>query len=226
MVEVASSENREMKPRDTGLVVAAIVASLMIAESSQSELIDFEDLVLGTRYFGGDTFVSAGVTMTVTNAGGGHIDVQDLGQAWGTGNELEFFGGPSGGVSLAFDFGVDVDEINLLFGDYGGSLHLLINGDLVIVGSFADLPSTLGGVDITMTGQGGLGTLGLDGVITSFAIGGQELVLDTVSYQPIPGPSALAIVGMGVAGATARRRRREGQLRDWSAEPHHPSADA
>ena len=128
---------------------------------------------------------------------------------FGTGNELEFFGGAGGGMSLAFDFGTDVGELNLLYGAYGGSLNLLINGDSVIVGSFVDLPPTLGGVDITKTGgQFGLGTLSFDGVISSFAIGGQEFVLDNVSYQPVPGPGTLSIVGMAVAGTTARWRRR------------------
>ena len=202
-----------MQPRDTWLVLAAIVASLMITDGARSELIDFEDLVLGTRYFDGETFVSAGVSMTLS-AMSGHIDVQDLGQADGTGNELEFFGGGSGGVSLAFDFGMDVDEVSLLYGAFGGTLNLLIDGDSVIIGSFVDLPPTLGGVDITVTGgQVGLGTLSFDGVISSFAIGGQEFVLDNVSYQPVPGPGVLAIVGMGVAGATARRRRKRRTVR-------------
>jgi len=178
----------------------------MMTDGARSELIDFEDLVLGTRYFDGETFVSAGVSMTLS-ALSGHIDVQDLGQAGGMGHELEFFGGGVGGVSLALDFGIDVDGVSLLYGEYGGTLNLLINGDSVIVGSFADLPPTLGGVDITMTGgQFGLGTLSFDGVISSFAIGGQEFVLDNVSYQPIPGPGVLSIVGMGVAGVTLRRR--------------------
>ncbi len=215
-----------MEPSDTWLALAAIVASLMIADDARSESIDFEDLVLDTRYFDGETFVSAGVSMTLSNVGG-HIDVQALGQAGGTGNELEFFGGAGGGVSLAFDFGADVGEVSLLYGEYGGTLNLLINGDSVIVGSFVDLPPTLGGVDITMTGgQSGLGTLSFDGVISSFAIGGQEFVLDNVSYQPIPGPGVLSIVGMGVAAATARRRRRRRtvpRLRGQAAEPHLPS---
>ena len=139
-----------MEARHTWLALAAIVASLMITDDTRSELIDFEDLVLGTRYFDGETFVAAGVSMTLSNVGG-HIDIQDLGQAGGTGNELEFFGGAGGGVSLAFDFGTDVGEVSLLYGAFGGTLNLLINGDSVIIGSFVDLPPTLGGVDITVT---------------------------------------------------------------------------
>ncbi len=208
-----------MNPRRTWLASLAIVTSLMIANSVRSELIDFEDLVLGTQYVDGETFVSAGVSMTLSILVGGHIDVQDLGQAGGMGNELEFFGGAGGGVSLAFDFGIDVVEMSLLYGAYGGTLNLLINGDSVIVGSFADLPPTLGGVDITMTGgQLGLGTLSFDGVISSFAIGGQEFVLDDVSYQPVPGPGMLSIVGIGLVRATARRRRRERPLRAKAAK--------
>ena len=208
-----------MDPRSTWSASVAIVASLMIADSVRSELIDFEDLVLGTRYFEGEAFVSAGVSMTLSNFGLGHIDVQDLGQAGGTGNEVEFFGGAGGGVSLAFDFGIDVVDVSLLFGAFGGTLNLLINADSVIVGSFADLPPTLGGVDITMTGgQFGVGTLSFDGVISSFAIGGQEFVLDDVSYQPVPGAGTLSIVGIGLARATARRRRREGPLRAKAAK--------
>ncbi len=213
-----------MKPRHTWLALAAIGASLMITDHTRSELIDFEDVVLGTRYFDGETFVSAGVSMTLS-ALSGHIDVQDLGQAGGTGNELEFFGGGVGGVSLAFDFGIDVDEISLLYGEYGGTLNLLINGDSVIVGSFADLPPTLGGADITMTGgQFGLGTLTFDGVISSFAIGGQEFVLDNVSYQPIPGPGVLSIVGMGVAGATLRRRPKRRTVARLAGHLHESTA--
>lgn len=192
------------------ITASAVAATILLAGRSDGALIDFEDLALGTRYFDNDTFTSGGVTMTVSNVGG-HIDVQDFADAGGTGNELEFFGGSGGGISLDFDFGSNLVGLSLLYGAYGGTLNLAVNGDSVVVVSFADLPASLGGVDITLTGDpfGPGALLSFDGTIQSFAIGGQEFVLDDVVFTPLPGPGGLTLLGLGMLAPARRRRGRE-----------------
>jgi len=184
--------------------------AVFVSTSCTAELIDFEDLTSGDRYFDGDVIVSGGVPMTVQGFGGGHIDVQALGDAGGSGNELEFFGGLGGGGSLEFNFGSDLQSLSLNYGSFGGGLNVSINGVTEIVGSFTNLPDTIGGVDVTVASEpapgGFMGTLTFDGLISSFAIGGQEFVLDNVNYQVVPTPGALAAGVLWLIGVRRRRR--------------------
>ncbi len=129
-----------------GGAFGAVAAILSIVGTAHGNLIDFEELILGTRYFDGEVITSAGVNMTVQGAG--HIDVEGFNLAGGAGNELEFFGGSTatGGMSAVFDFGSDVENLSLLFAYGGGTANLSINGDTIILFDFAaDLPASLGG---------------------------------------------------------------------------------
>ncbi len=191
-----------------GGAFAAVAAILSIVGTARGNLIDFEELILGTRYFDGEVITSAGVNMTVL--GTGHIDVEGFNLAGGAGNELEFFGGgnATGGMSAVFDFGADVENLSLLFAYGGGAANLSINGDTIILFDFAaDLPASLGGVNITLTGNAfDPSMLSFDGVVSAFSIGGQEFNVDNVSFDVIPAPGAIALFGLALMRRRPRHR--------------------
>jgi len=91
-------------------------------------------------------------------------------------------------INLAFDFGNPVHSLSLMFGEYGGNLNIDINGDFRNFNNFADLNGqTVGGVQVSVVNGLGndRGRLQLDGVITSFAVGGQELWIDDVCVEDL-----------------------------------------
>jgi hypothetical protein len=186
-------------------VLAAAVLSVSVIGSSRADVIDFEDLVVGTSYVHDDVFVSGGVPITVATYywpngdpyDGGFSEVDNFGNAGGTGNELEV-----NNVNLAFDFGVELSNMSLLYGYFGGNVNFEVNGDFYNLDDFSQLPATVGGVDVTVTA----GSISLVGSINQFAIGGQELWIDDVEWRPAPGPGGIALLGAALI-ATRRRRR-------------------
>jgi len=148
--------------------------------------VEFEGLTVGTEYHYGDTFSEgttkmeligfywSGATTPTTN---GHMTVDGQGLAGGSGNDVNL-----NNISLSFDFCCNPSGLTLKFGEYGGNINLKINGQLENKEDFFVLNgSTVAGVSVTVTDLGGgKGTLKLDGKITSFAIGGQELWIDSI----------------------------------------------
>jgi len=165
---------------------------LPLAGPARADLIDFEDLVVGTVYRHGDVFTSKGVDITVdtffflfggsTNSGLARVEA--FGFAGGSGNEMRTNNG-----NLRFDFGRDLTNLSLLFTDQGGNENLEVNGELANVGNLDALPASLGGVAITVDSSPTFGAvtgrLTLEGTIHSFAIGGQEFYIDEVEFPPI-----------------------------------------
>jgi subtilisin family serine protease len=154
--------------------------------------LDFEDLALGTRYHFGDVFTTSGVPITVTQfvwgngiaTTTGSPQVVALGRAGGSGNEIG-----ANNSNLDFNFGGSIDQLSLLFGEYGGNLNIDINGDFRNFGNFADINGqTIGGVTVSVVNGLGndKGSLTLSGAISSFALGGQELWIDNVCPSPPP----------------------------------------
>lgn len=152
---------------------------------------DFEDLTLGTTYHVLDTFTTSGVPVTVkafqwsngvwTN--GGHTTVENGGRAGGSGNEMNV-----NNVNLDFGTPVSVSGCSLLFGEYGGNVNVEINGDFRNVFNFSDLNGlTIGEVHVTVVNGFGndKGSLHLTGLISQFAIGGQELWIDPECHMDI-----------------------------------------
>jgi hypothetical protein len=194
-----------MQSRRWCAVLAAAVLSVSVIGSSRADLIDFEDLVVGTNYVHDDVFVSGGVPITVATFffsngdpyDGGFSEVDNFGNAGGSGNELEV-----NNVNLAFDFGIELTNLSLLYGEFGGNVNFELNGDFHNLDDFSSLPATVGGVDVTVTA----GSISMVGSINTFAIGGQELWIDDVEWRAVPGPGGIALLGAALI-ATRRRRR-------------------
>ncbi len=151
-------------------------------------VVDFEDLPAAKTYQVGDTFVSSGVPISVeplllrggTAAYNGTAWVHDDGDAGGVGQQMQL-----GSVNLDFGFARPIDSLLMQYGDSGGSYNLEINGEFVYFLDFDKISGTqIGGVDVSVVQVGDLiRFLVFQGQINSFAIGGQELWIDNVTFQ-------------------------------------------
>jgi hypothetical protein len=151
------------------------------------------DLTLGTVYNVGSSFVTEGVSVQVihfaTEVGtcgppfaNGSATVDNTGMACGAGREIEL-----SNATLNFDFGGTVSEVVIPYGEWGGTVGLMVNTDCVIAENMIDLDGTeLGGVAVTVFQPGqpgqGCGVVRLGGSVSSLAIGGQEFAIDGLSY--------------------------------------------
>ena len=116
------------------MFVLAMGPALAMGASVRAETLDFEDLVVGTEYTHDDIFVTNGVDIVVatfffsngTPFDGGFSEVDNFGNAGGSGNELEI-----NNVNLDFHFGAELTNLSLRFGEYGGNLNISINSDFL-----------------------------------------------------------------------------------------------
>ncbi len=148
---------------------------------------DFEDVPPAVFYYSGDSFTTYGYTVTAQDFqwsggswfGGGYVQADNVGLAGGSGNELEI-----NNINLSFDFGAPVEDMDLLFGEYGGNINIQINGDLRNEENLSSLDGVnVGGVDIFVDAgfgnDSGILTLcSTESLIEEFIIGGQELWID------------------------------------------------
>lgn len=159
---------------------------LAVAALSGNDLacVAFEERTAGEIFGSGATLTSDGVDLTIGDfdAGGtitsgiGRID--DSEASGGLGLDIEL-----NNVTLGFGFPYPLDGVGLAFGDYGGTVNLLIDGERLIAGAIAELPASSGsGVRIEVEQDRSLptGSLSLSGAIDDFGIGGQELWIDEI----------------------------------------------
>jgi hypothetical protein len=186
-------------------------AGIGLASASHAVVLDFEDLTFGTSYLVGNTFNTSGVDVAVrpftfsngTLYSGGFTEVENGGLAGGSGNELEV-----NNVLLSFLFG-STNGLSLDFGEYGGNLNLLINGDFRNFNTFSDIDGlNIGGVGVSVVNGFGndIGSLSFSGIINEFAIGGQELWIDNINAVPVP--AAVWLFASGLVGLIGVSRRR------------------
>jgi len=148
----------------------------------------FEDLPLETTYTVGETFDTVGMFGAVAHAtmepfffvpgqstSSGFAQVENEGNAGDEGHELLV-----NNINLTFTFDAAVSELSIRFADFGGSENLGVNGDLRI-GEINDFDGlNIGGAQVTVIQdpESNLGTIIVQGAITSFTIGGQEFFID------------------------------------------------
>jgi hypothetical protein len=180
---------------------------LMLCGLTQAYVVTFEDLTLNDTYNVGDAFTSGGVQITgqeffwLPNGSttDGFVEVQAGGNAGATGNELWL-----NNINLDFAFSVKPTGLSLQYGEYGGNVNFMINGDQKVISNFTELHGTMvGGVMVTVVDTGTVGAIFAMGPINSFSIGGQELAIDNV-IACIPEPATLMLLGLG---ALVLRRR-------------------
>ncbi|MCL4870809.1 MAG: hypothetical protein KJ063_17765 [Anaerolineae bacterium] len=163
--------------------------------------VDFEDLPEGETIQVGNSFVTSGVTITGrpfifsdgTPTSNGFARIESGGQAGGTGQDVQV-----NNVNLAFAFPSTWPRLSMHFGEFGGNLNIEINGDFRNIANFADINGLqVGGVNVSVIrGTNNQGTLNLDGLVTAFTIGGQELWIDDVC--PEIGETATPPVVIGI----------------------------
>ena len=175
--------------------------------------IQFEDLVAGTTYPNGSLPVflaSESGSFALSEFGGGSsangfVGTDNL--AGSTGNELELYAD----LRAEFNVGLGAIEASLNFARFGGTNLLEINGATVALSEVILLgPGSVGGVSYSAGTVGGNAyNVQLDGLISSFAVVGQELAIDNVRMTIVPEPSSIGLSTVGLIGlALAWRRKR------------------
>lgn len=188
---------------------------VLFAQNAKAMTMDFEDLILGSKYYVGDIFTTSGVQITGEQfwpSSGpptttGQVMVGDACMANGSGYELGYISN----INLRFNFGIALSGLALQYGEFGGNLNLDINGDFQNFENFADINgSTIGGTSVfamdTNTPGDCAGALFVVGQINTFAIGGQELAIDNVVPSCIPEPMSIALLAFG--SLLLRRRKK------------------
>jgi hypothetical protein len=161
-----------------------------------------EDLPASQTYSFGEQFTTTGTHGAVataeltdfvdengTSTSDGSATVVNDGDAGSSGQELLI-----SNVNLKFDFGGPIDGLTLQFNDGGGIVNLMVNEDQRVVQDFSELNGqSVGGALVTVTDLGNnVGRLAIDGTINSFAVGGQELVIDLLCI-PHPGVHVVTV---------------------------------
>jgi subtilisin len=153
--------------------------------------VTFEGQSVGSSVTSGNTFTDNGVVIAVGDfdAGGtttsGFVGIDDVAMAGGLGLDAEV-----NNVTLSFGFPYPLEGLMLLYGDYGGTINLGVDGQLIVAGSMLGLPvQSASGVTIEVEQdlKDSLGTLALSGDIDAFAVGGQELWIDEVCPRAAAG---------------------------------------
>ena len=173
----------------------------------------YDDLALGTVYWGGDTFVTDGIPCKIepfllpdgsTYSGGATVGLAD--RSCGIDFELET---STCVVSHDFTGFGGATDVSFRVGEQGGEVNLFINGAGACASNWIDFDGlTFGGVLVTIA-QGGFENqcteVELSGLVNSLGIGGQEHSVDCIEWidgdngndecasydDMIPGPTAV-----------------------------------
>ena len=153
--------------------------------------LDFEDLTSGDRFDVGTTLTTNSTDFAVDQfqyASGnssttGRAQVDNRGYAQGSGLDIN-----AREVNLVPGHAYPVKKISFKFGELGGTNNIKINDDFQFVGDLVSINgSTIGGAQVTVNAvQGGnnwYGDMKIEGDISSFSVGGQELWLDNYCYK-------------------------------------------
>ncbi|RLB67293.1 MAG: hypothetical protein DRH04_08190 [Deltaproteobacteria bacterium] len=147
----------------------------------------FNDLVNGITYPAGSSFTTCGVSVAVRpflDSGGheitsGKAEVGSFGWAGGAGREIK-----TDAVNLEFSLPYPVTDVSWLFGEYGGNLNLTLNGIFKNFDNYQEINGAIiNNVEVSATNGSGSGSVSLQGIVTSLALGGQQHWVDNLSYS-------------------------------------------
>jgi hypothetical protein len=176
--------------------------------------LEFEDQTVGALFQAGQSFTTTGDNNTPYTVSVGPFNLPSGGTssnfaqidpggiAGGTGKEIQL-----NNVNLQFSFAAAVGGVSLHFADQGGSVNLSVNGESRALEQLSELNGQLLGgalVRVTLV-DGTRQLLELVGAVSSFAIGGQELWVDTVCLQTLPRTPGVYVVDLESGGRAVGR---------------------
>ena len=148
----------------------------------------FNDLSSGTTYNIPSTISTDGKTIKVeqfqwangTWSSTGHAKVDASSFAGGSGPELR-----ANNANLNFQLDYPLSKLTFKFADFGGNENIKVNNDFRNVPNFLGLNNTtIGGVNVSVNAVQATGSIRgevvLEGAISGFTVGGQELWIDEV----------------------------------------------
>jgi hypothetical protein len=174
----------------------ACLILLMGQMVSAAVCVDFESLTGGTVYPVGSSFSENTVTMTIQpgidTSGqpvpGGFAQIIQFPQ--GSGNQALFLSN----ATVCLDLGCG-DNLQLTYGNSGGYVNLFIDGDKLEVATLSDGTFILGGTEVTVSG-GTISVSVLTSGIGEICIGGQELIVDNICFEPCDNTDCLEFEGI------------------------------
>lgn len=175
------------------LSVFFISTTILIPGCSNTTCVNFSNQTQDTRFNVGDIITASGINIDVeefqwgngTWTSSGYAKISTQNYAPGSGYEIN-----SNNANLHFQLAYPVEEITLNFGELGGNINIQINEIFQNIPDLIDINNmSIGGVNITVNaiqeGNNWYGTMLLQGVISNFSIGGQELWLDDICYDSL-----------------------------------------
>ncbi len=196
--------------RNASLKILAAVGLIATASmiSSCATCIDFESQIPGTRYNVGETISEPEADIKVEQFQGangnwtstGHAKVDKRNFPQGTTTDIN-----ANNVNLRPKH-ESAEKITFKFSELGGNNNIDINGDFRNVSDLTGLNNaTVGGAEITVSasqqGNNWYGAMTLEGNISEFAIGGQELWVDNYCYTPAKCETADSYMTLGMTGS-------------------------
>lgn len=170
----------------TDLIYQYKIMPTMLTESFGELGTGFEDLDLKQEIAFGQRISSEGIPITGQRFIFANGDSTERGIATVNGDEANqsLF---TSNLNLDFDFGGSAQAAELDFGEFGGNINLVVNGELANVRSLFELSGVeLGGATIRVDQTSrNTGHLIVRGPLKSFAIGGQEFEIDNVQFRGV-----------------------------------------
>jgi hypothetical protein len=173
------------------------------AGAGTCDCIDFEDLLAGSTYAGGDTFLDSGALFTVAPLldaypipqewiYGGHATIAPSSLIEGRGKEVSFTN-----AALNLAFAAPVQSVEFLFGGTGANLNIGVNGvrkAIVHADAACALPSfPVGGANVSFVcpsqGQRSVKITADTAPMMSLIVGGDGLSIDSILVCEAPEPS-------------------------------------